>query len=179
MHDRHDTEPSPPDQTPTNPDGIPDAERAAADLLSPEAALRLIPRLIAGVEALGRDRLTLTGPPEPPRRASLPPRMGWGWAPLIVALVGAGGLPALVSALRGDEQRRASAALAEQVAGLRASVARLEAQGERTSSQLTELATTVREREAARRERDALVDSYLRQRPRPDVDAAREALAER
>lgn len=57
MHDRHDTEPSPADDTPTNPDGIPDAERAAADLLSPEAALRLIPRLIAGVEALGRDLL--------------------------------------------------------------------------------------------------------------------------
>lgn len=123
-------------------------------------------------------RLTLTGPPRPPLRASLPPGGRWGGAALVLALLGAGGLPALVSALRGDEQRRASAALAEQVAGLRASVARLEEQGAATQRQLVELATTVREREQARRERDALVDSYLSQRPRPDVARAREVLAE-
>lgn len=52
------TEPAPPlleDETPTNPDGIPDAGRPAEDVLSVEAALAMLPRLIAGVEALGRE----------------------------------------------------------------------------------------------------------------------------
>jgi len=43
------------DETPTNPDGIHDAGRPAEDVLSVEAALAMLPRLIAGVEALGRE----------------------------------------------------------------------------------------------------------------------------
>lgn len=124
------------------------------------------------------DRLTLTGPPRPPLRASLPPGGRWGGAALVVALLGAGGLPSLVSALRGDGQRAATQELSRQVASLSGAVGRLEEQGARTQAQLVELATTVREREQARRERDALIDSYLSQRPRPDVARAREVLAE-
>lgn len=123
-------------------------------------------------------RLTLTGPPRPPLRASLPPGGRWGGAALVLALLGAGGLPALVSALRGDGQRAATQELSRQVASLSGAVGRLEEQGADTQRRLVELTTTVREREQARRERDALIDSYLSQRPRPDVARAREVLAE-
>lgn len=102
----------------------------------------------------------------------------WEWGALVVALLGAGGLPSLVSALRGDGQRQATQELSRQVESLRGAVGRLEDQGAATQRQLVELATTVREREQARRERDSLVDSYLSQRPRPDVARAREVLAE-
>lgn len=51
------TEPAPPptDETPTDPDGRRDAALPAEDVLSVEAAVVMLPRLIAGVEALGRE----------------------------------------------------------------------------------------------------------------------------
>jgi hypothetical protein len=51
------TEPAPPptDETQTDPDGRRDAALPAEDVLSVEAAVAMLPRLIAGVEALGRE----------------------------------------------------------------------------------------------------------------------------
>lgn len=122
--------------------------------------------------------MTLTAPPLPaprPVRPSAAPGRVVAWAPAIVALLGAGGAPALVQALRGDGQARAVAELSAQVRDLR------EESRERWAELRAQVAQLERRREAedaADRARVELVDSYLRQHPAPDIRRAREALAE-
>jgi hypothetical protein len=120
--------------------------------------------------------VTLSGPPLPVPRASRPPSRVVAWAPAVVALLGAGGAPALVQALRGDGgQARAVAELTSQVQHLR------DESRERWAELRAQVAALERRSEAedaAQRARVELADSYLRQRPAPDVRRARAALAE-
>jgi hypothetical protein len=93
----------------------------------------------------------------------------------VAAVLGAGGVGPVVQALRGDGQAEAVAAVAAQVRELR------EESRERWAALTAQVAALERRREAedaAQRARLELVDSYLRQRPEPDVRRAREALAE-
>lgn len=119
-------------------------------------------------------------PPSPtrPQRPSLPPGRAQSWALVIVAVLGAGGAPSLVAALRGDEQARATEELSRQVQALSGSVARLEAAHADTSRRLVELRALVEAREQARREQLQLARSHLTQPPRPDVPGALKALDE-
>ena len=114
---------------------------------------------------------------KPKPRQSLPPGRAQSWALVIVAVLGAGGAPSLVNALRGDGEEKAVQELSRQVAELQGAMTRLEAQAAKTETSLQVLATTVSEREQARKERDALVGSYLSQRS-PDIARARELLKE-
>jgi hypothetical protein len=94
----------------------------------------------------------------------------------VAAVLGAGGVGPIVQALRGDSgQAAAVEAIAAQVRELR------EESRERWAELRSQVAALERRREAedaAQRARLELVDSYLRQRPEPDVRRAREALAE-
>jgi len=115
----------------------------------------------------------MTGRPAPaPGRAQ-------SWALVIVAVLGAGGAPSLVAAVRGDGgQARAVAELSGQVRSMAGAVARLEEQGRQTSERLTELRATVEAREQARREQLTTARSHLTQPPRPDVPGALRVLDE-
>jgi len=117
----------------------------------------------------------LPPPPGAPQRPSRAPGWVTSWAPVIVALVGAGGAGPLIQSLRSDGQAQAVEALAGQVRELR------EESRERWAELRSQVAALERRREAedaAQRARLELADSYLRQHPAPDVRRAREALAE-
>lgn len=117
----------------------------------------------------------LPRPPATPERTSRAPGKAQSWALVLAAVLGAGGAGPLIQALRGDDQAQAVAALAGQVRELR------EESRERWAELRAQVAALERRREAedaAQRARLELVDSYLRQRPEPDVRRAREALAE-
>lgn len=135
------------------------------------------------------DRPTLSGPPPvvvvpplpPPASLARPRSSAWParaatWAPLLVALVGAGGVPTACEALRGTSQRRATEALTSEVQRLSGQVERLGADQRATAERLTELRATVEAREQARREQTQLARSHLTQPPAPDVQGALRAL---
>jgi uncharacterized protein YlxW (UPF0749 family) len=118
-------------------------------------------------------------PPAGPVRASVPPGRVQSWALVIVAVLGAGGAPSLVQAIRGDDgQAAAVGALTREVTELRGAVARLEGQVRETSERLTGLRATVEAREQARREQLAQARSHLTGPPRPDVPGAIRVLDE-
>lgn len=126
------------------------------------------------------DRLTLTGPPPvaprsyPPERKAKEERdlRSWAsaWAPLVVAIVGTGG----IASLRGNASADALAALREEVSALREDVRAKHAAHEVEIELLRRQAADARHQA---RLREVAAASYLTQ-PTPDPEAALRVLGE-
>ncbi len=114
--------------------------------------------------------------PAPPAPSYPPSRRAASWAALAAAVLGSGGVGAVVQAARGDsETARAVAALTVQVQTLTGQVTRLEAAQAKTGEDVAHLRGQL-EPLANVRGRISEAESRLRQPPAPDVRGALRAL---